>query len=48
MDDERKQARSFVMKNMPSSRGQQLMAALRGSKSEPSANRKKTRRVSVR
>ncbi|KAL1548032.1 ubiquitinyl hydrolase 1 [Salvia divinorum] len=47
MDDERKHARMFVMKNMPSSRSQQLMAALRGSKSEPSVNRKKTRRLSV-
>ncbi|KAG6428415.1 hypothetical protein SASPL_112666 [Salvia splendens] len=47
MDDERKHARMFVMKNMPNSRSQQLMNALRGSKSEPSVNRKKARRLSV-
>lgn len=47
MDDERKQACSFIQKNMPSSRRQQLMAALRGSKTEPSVNRKKTRRLIV-
>lgn len=46
-DDERKHARSFVMKNIPSSRAQQLMAALRVSQSEPSMNRKKTRRLIV-
>lgn len=44
-DDEMKQARSFIMKNIPSSRAQQLMAALRGSQSEPPVNRKKARRL---
>lgn len=47
LDDERKQAHSFVQKNMPSSRRQQLLAALRGSKTEPAVNRKKTRRLIV-
>ena len=47
MDDERKHARMFVMKHMPNSRSQQLMNALRGSKSEPSVNRKKARRLPV-
>lgn len=45
MDDdmETKQACLFIKKNMHSSRGQQMLAALRGSKAEASVNRKKSR-----
>ncbi|PIN25571.1 Ubiquitin carboxyl-terminal hydrolase [Handroanthus impetiginosus] len=44
MDDlETRQASSFIKKSMPGSRGQQLLAALRGSKTEGSVNRKKSR-----
>lgn len=42
-DVETKQACSFIKKSIPGARGQQLLAALKGSKSEGSANRKKSR-----
>ncbi|XP_019190694.1 PREDICTED: ubiquitin carboxyl-terminal hydrolase 20-like [Ipomoea nil] len=41
--EERKQAMSAIKKNMRGSRAQQLMAALRGSRSEGSANKKSRR-----
>ncbi|KAK4389922.1 Ubiquitin carboxyl-terminal hydrolase 21 [Sesamum angolense] len=45
MDDlETRQACSFIKKSIPGSRGQQLLSALRGSKTDASANRKKSRR----
>ncbi|KAK6119499.1 hypothetical protein DH2020_046757 [Rehmannia glutinosa] len=45
MDDlETRQAFSFVKKNMPGSRGQQMLDALRRSKTEASVNRKKGRK----
>ncbi|KAI3469152.1 hypothetical protein Pfo_025815 [Paulownia fortunei] len=45
MDDlETRQACSFIKKSMPGSRGQQMLAALRGSKTEASVTRKKSRR----
>ncbi|KAL6514590.1 hypothetical protein OROGR_020169 [Orobanche gracilis] len=45
MDDlETREACSFIKKSMPGSRGQQMLAALRGSKFEVSANRKKSRK----
>ncbi|XP_073126994.1 ubiquitin carboxyl-terminal hydrolase 20-like isoform X2 [Henckelia pumila] len=43
LDVETKQACLFVKKSMPGARGQQMLAALKGSKSEGSANRKKSR-----
>ncbi|KAL0458717.1 UNVERIFIED_CONTAM: Ubiquitin carboxyl-terminal hydrolase 20 [Sesamum latifolium] len=45
MDDlETRQACSFIKKSIPGSRGQQLLSALRGSKTDASVNRKKSRR----
>ncbi|CAA0825472.1 Ubiquitin carboxyl-terminal hydrolase 20 [Striga hermonthica] len=45
MDDlETKQAYSFIRKSMPGSRGLQMMAALKGSKFEAPANRKRSRK----
>ncbi|KAL6560777.1 hypothetical protein OROGR_004336 [Orobanche gracilis] len=45
MDDlETRQACSFIKKSMSGSRGQQMLAALRGSKFEVSVNRKKSRK----
>ncbi|KAH6816879.1 hypothetical protein C2S51_000482 [Perilla frutescens var. frutescens] len=45
MDDQRKHAFKFIQKTMPSSRSQQMIAALTGANSEPSGNRKKARKV---
>ncbi|XP_011082363.1 ubiquitin carboxyl-terminal hydrolase 20 [Sesamum indicum] len=45
MDDlETRQACSLIKKSIPGSRGQQLLSALRGSKTDASVNRKKSRR----
>ncbi|KAL0313601.1 UNVERIFIED_CONTAM: Ubiquitin carboxyl-terminal hydrolase 20 [Sesamum radiatum] len=45
MDDlETRQACTFIKKSIPGSRGQQLLSALRGSKTDASVNRKKSRR----
>ncbi|XP_055821079.1 ubiquitin carboxyl-terminal hydrolase 20-like [Solanum dulcamara] len=46
-DMERKQACSLIKKNMPGSRAQQLLAAVQGSCSEGSANKKRRRRMEV-
>lgn len=46
-DMERKQACSLIKKNMPGSRAQQLLAAVQGSRSEGSANKKRRRRMEV-
>ncbi|KAK4420312.1 Ubiquitin carboxyl-terminal hydrolase 20 [Sesamum alatum] len=45
MDDlETRQACSFIKKSIPGSRGQQLLSALKGSKTDASVDRKKSRR----
>ncbi|KAL2545363.1 ubiquitin carboxyl-terminal hydrolase 21-like [Forsythia ovata] len=47
LDDlETKQACSFIKKSIPGSRGQQLLAALRGSRSEAAVNKKRSKRMS--
>ncbi|XP_022881635.1 ubiquitin carboxyl-terminal hydrolase 21-like isoform X1 [Olea europaea var. sylvestris] len=45
-DQETKQAFSFIKKSIPGSRGQQLMAALMGPRSEGAVNKKRSKRMS--